>query len=346
MAAAMTAGRMGVAARVGRRAILFLPTLFGLLLLTFLIGRVIPVDPVVAVLGENATPDAYAAMRAQLGLDQPVLAQFGIYLSDLVRGDLGNALLTGRPVISDIAKVFPATLELATAAIVLGVGIGVPLGVLGAARRGSWVDHVVRVVGLLGHSVPSFWLGISGLLIFYAMLGWIGGSGQMDVGFEGEVEPVTGMLVIDALMAQDWEVFRDALNHLVLPASILGYGAVAYISRMTRSFLVEQLGQEYVVTARVKGLSRPRTIWRHAFLNIRVPLITVIALSYGGLMEGAVLTENVFGWPGFGQYFTSALLNGDMNAVLACTLVVGLIFMLLTLLTDVLYRVLDPRITA
>jgi peptide/nickel transport system permease protein len=235
---------------------------------------------------------------------------------------------------------------LATAAIVLGVGIGIPLGVLGAARRGTWVDQIVRVVGLLGHSVPSFWLGISGLLIFYATLGWVGGSGQMDVGFEGEVEPVTGMLVIDALMAQDWEVFRDALNHLVLPASILGYGAVAYISRMTRSFLIEQLGQEYVVTARVKGLSRPRTIWRHAFLNIRVPLITVIALSYGGLMEGAVLTENVFGWPGFGQYFTSALLNGDMNAVLACTLVVGLIFMLLTLLSDILYRVLDPRITA
>ncbi len=331
---------------LARRVALFLPTLFGLLHLTFLIGRVIPVDPLVAILGENATPEAYAAMRAQLGLDRPVLIQFVIYIADLLRGDLGNALLTGRPVIEDIAHVFPATLELATAAILLGTAIGIPLGVLGAARRGTFVDQIVRVIGLLGHSVPAFWLGITGLLIFYAALGWVGGSGQMDVAYEDEVPTVTGMLLIDSLLAQDWDVFRDAFSHLVLPASILGYGAVAYISRMTRSFLIEQLGQEYVVTARVKGLSRPRVIWRHAFRNIRVPLITVIALSYGGLLEGAVLTENVFGWPGFGQYFTNALLNGDMNAVLACTLIVGLIFMCLTLLTDILYRALDPRITA
>ena len=335
-----------IAGLVLRRAALFLPTLFGLLALTFFIGRVIPVDPVVAVLGENATPQAYAAMRAALGLDRPLIVQFGIYLWHILHGDFGMALMTGRPVLTDIAAAFPATLELATAAIVLGTAIGIPLGVIAAARRGSWADHVVRVVALLGHSVPSFWLGLSGLLVFYAGLGWVGGSGQMDVYYEGEVPTVTGLVLVDALLARDWTVFWNALDHLVLPAAILGYGAVAYISRMTRSFMVEQLGQEYVTAARVKGMSRRRVIWRHVFINIRVPLITVVALSYGGLLEGAVLIENVFAWPGFGQYFTNALLNGDMNAVLACTLLVGMIFMLLTLLTDLLYRVLDPRIAA
>lgn len=338
------ATRSPAAGYAARRLASFVPTLLGLVGLTFVIGRMIPIDPVMAILGENPDPAAYAAMRARLGLDRPLIDQLLIYLGQLAHGDFGTALLTGRSVADDIATVFPATLELATLAILLGAGLGVPLGVLAARHRGTLVDHVVRVIGLLGHSVPSFWLGLTGLLVFYAGLGWVGGAGEVDVCYVDQVERMTGMLLIDAALAGEWEVFWNAADHVVLPAGILGYGAVAYISRMTRSFMIEQLGQDYVMTARVKGLSRRRVVWRHAFVNVRVQLITVLALAYGGLLEGAVLIENVFGWPGFGQYFTHALLNGDMNATLACTMLVGLIFMGLNLGSDLLYRSLDPRI--
>jgi peptide/nickel transport system permease protein len=318
-------------------------TLFGLLLVTFLIGRVVPIDPVLAVVGDRAPADVYERVRQEMGLHLPLWQQFYIYVSKVLHGDFGRSVLTTNPVITDIARFFPATIELATVATVLGVVVGVPAGVLAAVHRGKPFDHVVRVIGLAGYSIPVFWLGLIGLLLFYAKLGWVAGPGRIDVAFDDLVDPVTGVLLIDAALAREWEVFWNALRHLVLPAAILGYFSLAYISRMTRSFMLEQLRQEYITTARVKGVPEWRVIWRHALGNVAVPLVTVIALSYANLLEGSVLTETVFAWPGIGSYITNSLLNADMNAVLGGTIVIGVTFVAVNLLSDLLYRLLDPR---
>ncbi len=318
-------------------------TLLGLLLVTFFIGRVMPIDPVLAVVGDRATKEVYDAAFKALGLDQPVAMQFRIYVKNVVQGNFGNSVLTSRPIVDDVIRFFPATLEIATFGTFIGVIIGVPLGVQAAVHQGKWIDQAARFVGLLGYSAPVFWLGLMGLLIFYAKLDWVSGPGRIDVAFDDLVDPVTGVLMIDAALAGEWEVFVNAFSHLILPSAVLGYASMAYISRMTRSFMVEQLRQEYITTARVKGLPEWQIIWRHALGNIAVPLITVIALSYANLLEGSVLTETVFAWPGLGSYITASLLNADMNAVLGGTLVVGATFILLNLFCDLLYRVVDPR---
>jgi peptide/nickel transport system permease protein len=320
-------------------------TLFGLILVTFLIGRVMPIDPVIAIAGDHAPPDVIAAVRQQLGLDRPLLVQFWIYLVNLAHGDLGSSVMTSHKVTADIAQYFPATLELATTAIIIAIVIGVPLGVLAAWWQGSRFDHVVRIVSLAGQSIPVFVLGLVCLLIFYVKLGIAPGTGQLDVAYEGMVPRVTGMLVVDAALANDWDSFWDALAHLAQPALVLAYFSMAYITRMTRAFMIEALTGEYIITARAKGLSPTRILWRHAFGNIAVRLVTVLALAYAGLLEGAVITETVFSWPGLGLYLTVSLLNADMNAVLGATLVVGLIYLVLNLLSDMLYRLLDPRVT-
>ncbi|MCJ8140915.1 ABC transporter permease [Falsirhodobacter halotolerans] len=328
-----------IARQVGTIAV----TLLGLLVLTFVIGRMMPADPVRAIVGEEATRDTYMQVYQQLGLDRPLVVQFFLYLRDVLTGDFGTSIRTGQPVIDDIITVMPATLELATLAIIIGAGLGIPLGVIAAVKKDRWQDHVIRVISLAGHSMPIFWTGMIALLIFYAWLGWVGGGGRMSDYFIGLVPPVTNFILIDAALAGEWDVFQSALNHLILPASLLGYSSSAYITRMTRSFMLDQINQEYITTARVKGLSVRQTIWRHAFLNIRVQLVTIVALAYGALLEGAVLIETVFSWPGFGQYLTSNLMIGDMNAVMTCVLLVGVIFIALNLLSDVLYRVFDPR---
>jgi peptide/nickel transport system permease protein len=318
-------------------------TYLGLLAVTFFIGRVIPVDPVLAIVGDRAPEHVVERVRREMGLDRPLPEQFVTYIGKALQGDFGTSVLTSNPVWSDIRKTFPATLELATCGILIGAGLGIPLGVWAAVRRGGWVDQGVRVVGLVGYSVPIFWLGLMALVLFYARLGWVGGPGRIDVAFEYSVERISGLLLLDAAIAGEWEAFGNALSHLVLPASLLGLYAMAYISRMTRSFMLAELSQEYVVAARAKGLSEARIVWRHALRNALVPLITVVALSYAGLLEGSVLTETVFSWPGLGLYITNSLQNADMNAVLGGTIVVGTIFVGLNLFSDVLYRLLDPR---
>jgi peptide/nickel transport system permease protein len=318
-------------------------TYLGLLAVTFFIGRVIPVDPVLAVVGDRASEDVIARVREEMGLNKPLWEQFAIYLGKVAQGDFGTSVLSSNPVLDDIRRVFPATFELATVGIIIGAGLGVPLGVWAAVRRGGLADQVVRVMGLIGYSVPIFWLGLMALVLFYAKLGWVAGPGRIDVAFEYSVSPVTGLLLLDAAMAGEWEAFRNALSHLALPGALLGYFSLAYISRMTRSFMLNELSQEYIVAARAKGISETRIIWRHALRNAMVPLVTVIALSYAGLLEGSVLTETVFAWPGLGLYITNSLQNADMNAVLGGTLVVGSIFIALNLFSDLLYRLLDPR---
>ncbi len=318
-------------------------TFLGLLAVTFFIGRVIPVDPALAIVGDRAPEHVIQRVREELGLNLPIYEQFGRYVKRALQGEFGNSVLTSNPVLDDIRKTFPATLELATCGILIGAGLGIPLGVWAAVRRGGLADHAVRVMGLVGYSVPIFWLGLMALVLFYAKLGWVGGPGRIDVAFEYSFERATGLMLVDAALAGEWEAFGNALSHLVLPAALLGYFSLAYISRMTRSFMLNELAQEYIVAARAKGLSETRIIWRHALRNAMVPLVTVVALSYAGLLEGSVLTETVFAWPGLGLYITNSLQNADMNAVLGGTIVVGSVFIGLNLLSDLLYRVLDPR---
>jgi peptide/nickel transport system permease protein len=333
----------------GQFALVIVLTYLGLLAVTFCIGRVIPVDPALAIAGDRASEAALAQVRQDLGLNLPLYQQFGQYIQRALTGDFGRSVLTTNPVFDDIKKTFPATLELATCGILLGAGLGVPLGVWAAVRRGGLADHLVRVMALVGYSVPIFWLGLMALVLFYAKLGWVAGPGRIDVAFEYAFERHTHLMLLDTawagLQSGDWAAFRNALSHLVLPAALLGYFSLAYISRMTRSFMLNELAQEYIVAARAKGLSEARIIWRHALRNAMVPLVTVVALSYAGLLEGSVLTETVFAWPGLGLYITNSLQNADMNAVLGGTIVVGTVFIALNLLSDVLYRTLDPRTT-
>ncbi len=322
-------------------------TILGLLAITFIIGRVVPIDPVLAVLGERATAEQAEAAREAMGLNEPLWYQFALYVRDAVQFDFGKSTLTSRPVIEDIARVFPATLELATIATIFGVLLGVPAGVLAATKPGSWIDQLVRLIGLMGYSMPIFWLGLMGLLVFYGQLGWVGGPGRLDTSYEFmydlDVPQRTGAILLDTALAGAWDIFRNALTHIILPAAVLGYYSMAYISRMTRSFMLEQLSQEYITTARVKGMPEWRVVWVHALRNVMVPLITVIALSYANLLEGSVLTETVFAWPGLGLYITNALFSADMAAVMGGTIMVGLVFIVLNLLSDVLYRFVDPR---
>ncbi len=319
-------------------------TLLGLVLVTFLIGRVMPIDPVLAIVGDRAPQDVVEKARIELGLDRPLYEQFWRYLIDVVQGNFGRSVMTTNTVLHDIGRFFPATLELATVALVIALLLGIPIGVVSAVRQNSWLDRAVRIFCLAGHSLPTFVLALLGLLFFYAQLGWFPASGRQGLMFDGDVPTVTGLMTVDALIEGNWQAFADAVHHLALPALVLGYYSLAYIARMTRAFMLEQLRSEYVTTARVKGISETRVIWRHAFGNIAVPLVTVVALTYAGLLEGAVLTETIFSWPGLGQYLTVSLLNADMNAVLGATLVVGLVYLVLNLLADALYHLLDPRV--
>ena len=318
-------------------------TLFGLVLITFLIGRVVPIDPVLAIVGDRATEDVRARVSRELGLDKPLPEQFVRYLGQLATGDLGRSVQTSNRVTDDIARFFPATLELATAALLVAVGLGVPLGVWAAVRQGQWVDMVIRVVSLVGHSVPVFVLALVALLVLYGRLQWLPGPGRQGIMFLDMVDQRTGLLLVDAALAGQWDAFRDGARQMTLPALVLGLSNLAYIARMTRGFMLDALRGEWVITARAKGLSAAAVVWRHAFGNILVRLVTVLALTYAGLLEGAVLTETIFSWPGLGQYLTGSLLNADMNAVLGATLVVGLTYVGLNLLADLAYRALDPR---
>jgi len=334
---------LAIASAVGRFVLVAVTTYLGLLAVTFFIGRVIPIDPVLAVLGDRANADVIARTRREMGLDLPLIEQFYVYVKSALSGDFGTSVLTTNPVMADIKRVFPATIELATVGTLIGTLVGVPLGVLAAVKRGSLIDQVVRVIGLIGYSVPIFWLGLLGLVLFYAKLQWVAYPGRLDVVYQYTFTPITGFYLLDSAWQGQWDVFGDAFRHIILPAALLGYFSLAYISRMTRSFMLNEMAQEYIVAARAKGLSETRVIWAHALRNAAVPLITVIALSYAGLLEGSVLTETVFAWPGIGLYITDSLQNADMNAVLGGTIVIGSVFIAINLFSDLLYRLLDPR---
>lgn len=336
-------GLASASRKLAASLVIIATTLLGLLVITFVVGRLVPADPVIAVIGDQADQETYQRVYVMMGLDQPIYVQFFNYLRDVVTLNFGQSHLTKNPVILDLARVIPATIELAGLSIIIGAGLGIPLGIIAATHKGKLIDQLSRVVGLVGYSTPIFWLGTLVLLAFYARLGWIPGGGRIDIYNEGLVEGPTQSLLLDSILAGEWEVFWSALHHLITPALILGYASMAYISRMSRSFMLEQLGQEYVLTARAKGLPQRSVVWGHAFRNIRVQLLTIVTLAFCGLLEGTVLIETVFSWPGLGQYLTTALLYADMNAVLGAVLVIGLFSIVINLLSDVVYRFVDPR---
>lgn len=333
-------------ARMLRGAGSILLTLLLLVLLTFVITRLLPADPVVAVVGETADPAVYARVRSELGLDRPLPVQVGRYLQGFASGTLGVSTLTGNRVEADLLAVFPATLELATVALLLSVGIGLPLGVIAAVRRGSLIDRAVRLGGLIGFSTPIFWIGLMGISLLYGRLGVLPGPGRVDPAMIGRVPERTGFAALDGLLAGDPGFALSALSHLVMPALTLTILGAAFISRMTRTFLLDQLRQEYVLTAQAKGIEGWRLVLRHPFRNILVQLVTVIALGYAGLLEGSVLVEVVFAWPGLGLYLANAVLSGDVNAVVGGVLLIGLVFILLNQLADRIGEQLDPRLKA
>ncbi|AYZ66579.1 ABC transporter permease [Burkholderia multivorans] len=318
-------------------------TSLGLLLVTFLIGRASPIDPVLKVVGDHASPETYRAARHAMGLDRPLAVQFVRYVRDALHGDLGQSTSTGRPVLVDLLTYFPATLELATLSILFGVLLGVPAGVWAAQRHNRAADHAIRIVALVGYSVPVFWLGLMGLLVFYSKLGWVAGPGRLDDVYLYTVPAWSNAMLIDTLRAGNAQAFGNAVRHLVLPVALLAFFSIAYIARITRALTLEEIGKEYVLTARAKGAPTAHLLWRHVMPNIAAPLVTVIALSYAMLLEGAVLTETVFSWQGIGLYMTNALFAADMPAVLGGTLLIGLAFVTLNACADFISHLIEPR---
>ncbi len=338
---------MSVHQYILRRLALTIPLLIGVTLVAFIISHAVPADPVTANLGQKAMsdPEIVAAFRAEWGLDRPVHEQYLIYLRNLVRGDLGRSIKSRRPVMEDLRAFLPATIELATASILFGVIFGVAFGLISALRRNTWLDHLVRILSLFGVSVPVFWLALLALFVFYARLGWVAGPGRIDVGLTPPPR-ITGLLTVDALLTGDWAVLRNVLSHLLLPALVLASYTTGLITRITRSAMLEVLGQDYIRTARAKGLATTTVVFRHAFRNALLPVITVIGFSYGNLLAGTVLTESIFAWPGIGQYAYRASTSLDFPAIMGVSMLIALIFILTNLIVDVLYFVLDPRLRA
>jgi peptide/nickel transport system permease protein len=330
---------------LARRLVLALIALVGVVLVAFLVAHMVPADPLAMVLSEQATkdPSIRAAYVKRWGLDRSLPEQFWTYLTNVARGDLGESFTTRRPVLRDLAQFMPATIELSLAALAVSVLFGVPLGVWAAIRHNRVPDHVTRVVALVGAAAPIFWTGLIALYFFYYLLEWAPGPGRLDT-YLSYPPRVTGFLLVDSLLAGNREVFVSAMQHIVLPALILGWFVMGIVSRTTRSALLEVLATEYVRTARAKGLGEVVVIGFHALRNAMIPIVTIIGLNFASLLSGAVLTETIFAWPGLGRYAVTASVRLDYPAILGVTMLTAMLYILVNLIVDVLYGVLDPRI--
>ncbi|MNB78045.1 Dipeptide transport system permease protein DppB [compost metagenome] len=327
-----------------RRLGQMLPALIGIVLITFILSRVLPGDPAVMLAGEQATPEVIENIRQDMGLDKPLYIQFFAYLGQLAHGDLGNAYHTGHPVASDFASRFPATIELTLFSILIAILVAIPVGIIAATRKESIIDHISRVFSLIGACVPIFWLGLIFIYIFYSKLGWAPAPmGRIS----GDLNPpthITGLYIIDSLLSADWVALKSSLTHLLLPAICLSTGTMAIVARMTRSSMLEVIGQDFVRTARAKGLRESIVICRHALINALIPTLTVLGLQFGYLLGGAVITETIFSWPGIGGYITDSILAADYAPIQAFTLVSAVLYSLINLSVDLIYGLIDPRI--
>lgn len=325
------------------RLSLIIPTFFGMTLLAFFLIRMVPGDPIETLAGERGIDDVrHAALLKEYGLDRPVMVQYGIYIGRVLQGDLGKSIITQTPVLSEFAALFPATIELALCAILFALILGIPAGIIAAVKRNSLLDHGVMGVSLTGYSMPIFWWGLLLILLFSVQLDLTPVSGRIAVQYF--IEPVTGFLLVDTLLSGDTGAFGSAVSHLILPTIVLGTNPLAVIARMTRSAMLEVLGEDYIRTARAKGLSNLRVVAVHALRNALIPVITVIGLQVGVLFTGAILTETIFSWPGVGKWLIEAISRRDYPVLQGGMLLLGAVVMAVNLLVDLAYGIINPRI--
>lgn len=326
-----------------RRVAFMLLTVLGAATFTFLLATVVPSDPARAALGPDATEAQVANYRRERGLDQPILVQYVRYLSSMARGDFGTSIVSRTPVMDDLVRFVPATIELLVPSLLIAVVLGFGLGVASAFYRGSWIDQVARFFSLIGLSMPVFWLGLVLQLVFFRFLGWLPAGGRL-ANVLSPPPHVTGYYTLDSLLAGRWDLFASSLEHLVLPSVALASLTLGIVARMTRSSLLDVLSSNYVRTARSKGLREGVVLWKHALRNAAVPIITVIGLRLGQMFSGAVLTETVFAWPGVGRYAYTALRQLDFPVVMAFTIWATFVYALVNLLVDLSYTLIDPRV--
>lgn len=334
---------MRVLIYVLKRLAAMAPVIIGVTLLVFVISHAIPGDPARMIAGPKASNEAVEHIRKAHGLDRPLPEQYLRFVSGLVQGDLGQSIRNHRPVTADLADFFPATLELTLASLLLCLTVGIPLGIVAAVWRNRLADHLTRVFSVIGVSMPVFWLGLMLLVFFYRDLGWLPGSGRLDVGFSAPPH-FTGMYILDSLLAGRWATLGNALAHIILPAFCLSYVYLAIITRIVRSSMIAVLGQEYITTARANGLSEWKVVLRHAFKNSLIPTVTITGLSFGELLGGAILTETIFSWPGMGKYVVDSVNYLDFPAIMGFTMIIALAYICINLAVDVLYAALNPTI--
>lgn len=327
-----------------RRLFFVLFVVWGVSVATFFLSQVVPGDPALVALGDKATDEMIANFRVKNGLDRPVVVQYFSYVGRLLQGDLGTSLRTGRPIIDDLRDFFPGTLELSITALLIAALIGIPAGILAALNQNKPPDFIIRFLALLGGATPIYWLAILLLEFLHNKLRILPGPGRLDAYLIAPTR-VTGFVGIDALLARDWQVFGDSLAHLILPAFVLGAFSSALLARMTRASMLETLSQDFIRTARSKGVSQSQVVIKHALRNAFLPVLTVLGGVLGGLLSGAVLTETIFSWPGVGRYTTDAAISLDFPAVMGVTLLAGMAYSIINLVTDLLYALFDPRIT-
>ena len=326
-----------------RRILLVIPTLLGMTVIIFLMLAVTPGDPAELLLGERATKESLEAMREYLGLNKPLYAQYGLFLKRVVKLDLGETIWTRGKVSIEISERFPATIELALAAMIISTFLGVALGIISATKQYSWFDYTSMLGSLVGVSMPVFWLALMLMLLFSLTLGWFPMSGR--VGTDIEFPIITNFYIIDSILARNWQALKDVLLHLALPATALSTIPLAIVARMTRSSMLEVLRQDYIKTARAKGLSEYKIVLKHALRNGLIPVVTVVGLQFGILMGGAILTETVFAWPGVGKWLYDGVVKRDYMVIQGGTLLVASTFVIVNMIVDVLYAVINPRIS-
>ncbi len=326
-----------------RKLGVIIPTFLGVTLVAFVFIRLLPGDPVLVMAGERGmTEERHAKLMAEFGFDRPIIVQYGNYLADLFSGDFGTSFITKKPVLEEFGALFPATVELSVCAIILALLFGLPAGMIAATKRGSVFDHTVMTGALTGYSMPIFWWGLLLIIFFSGILGWTPVSGRISLLYY--FEPVTGFMLIDSLISGQKGAFQSALSHLILPAIVLGTIPLAVIARQTRSAMLEVLSEDYVRTARAKGLGPKRVIGLHALRNAMIPVITVIGLQVGVLFAGAILTETIFSWPGIGKWMIDSIFRRDYSAVQGGLLLIAAIVMVVNLVVDLLYGLINPQI--
>ncbi|WCK52660.1 ABC transporter permease [Aneurinibacillus sp. Ricciae_BoGa-3] len=328
---------------IAKRLVMLVLVVFGVTFITFLLSHIIPGDPARMMVGQRASEETLNAVRRQLALDQPVWVQYELYLRGLLHGDLGTSIRTQQPVARDLMTFFPATVELAIVAFIFAILLGIPLGVLSAVKKDRAWDHGGRVFAIAGVSIPVFWSGLVVILIFYGYLGWFPSTGRLDINLHPPTH-ITGLYLVDSLLSGDYVAFRNSLWHLLLPAAVLSYAQLAIVMRQVRASMLEVLGQEYIRTAKANGISGISLLFRYALRNALIPTVTVIGLSFGSLLGGAVVTETVFSWPGMGKYVVDSISNLDFPAIMGFTLVISFGYVVINLLVDIMYYYLDPQI--